>query len=175
MGATGGNNGKHVRDAGLPALATGYAASILGYLCEVRTRIPAGCKGSLKEVLRGVSGAQMHRQHLLASLLIGEIDGDVAVKAPRSAKRRIDVIREIRCGDDDHPFPARGPVEQLQQGVYDLQAVTRIVASECPPVADAVELIDEEHRWSGIGRLAETLPHRAEHVSEMSLRLPLRA
>src|SRR5208337_2660788 len=90
-------------------------------------------------------------------------NGDLAVKAARAQKRRIEYFRAIRGSHDDHGGAgvAFEPVNLGQQLVERL--LTLVVAAHLhhasPALTNGVNLVNENDRRSYLARLVEKVAH----------------
>ena len=86
-------------------------------------------------------------QDIGAALAVWRVDHDGPIETPGPQQRRIEDVRTVRGGEDDHAFCAGEPVhlrQDLVQGLLALiVAAERVRAARAP---DGVDLVDEDDR-----------------------------
>ncbi len=115
----------------------------------------------------------VHRQDRGAPVLVGGVDGDLAVEAARAQQRRVEDVGAVRRGDEDDPAAGVEAVHLDQQLVERLLALVVAAAHAGAPVAaDGVDLVDEHDRGRVLLGLREQVPHAGgadadEHLDEV--------
>ena len=97
----------------------------------------------------------MDAENLAAAFLVGDADDDFAVEAAGAAKRLVDRFRTIGGGDDDQILPRLQPVHQAQQ--LGDEALFRFAGDLATLGSDRIDLVDEDDRRRGLGRMLEQL------------------
>ena len=87
----------------------------------------------------------VHFEDLLSSRLVGEVDGDLAVETTRTQERRIEDVRSVGGGEDDHAAIGREAVhfdEDRVEGLLPLLAPPRRAGGAA--ATDRIDLIEED-------------------------------
>ena len=115
----------------------------------------------------------MHLEDGKATGLVGRIDRDPPVEAPRPHQRCVQDLGAVRGGQDDDPFGTAEAVHLRQDLVERL--LTLLVPAHDPAAArasDGVEFVDEDDGGRGLFGLFEQVAHAAgahthEHLDEL--------
>ena len=118
----------------------------------------------------------MHAQNFLAAFHIGEIDRDLSIETARAQERRIEHVRPVGRGDDDHAFLRIEAVHLDEQGVERLLALVVTAADAVAAMTtDRVDFVDENNAGRGFLSLLEHVAHaRWRRRRQTSRRSPSR-
>ncbi len=117
--------------------------------------------------------AHVHLEDLLAAAHVRQRHHDLAVEAAGTQQRRVEHVRPVGGGDDDHAFVALEAVHLDQQLVQRLLALVVPAAEAGAAVAaDRVDLVDEHDAGRVLLRLLEHVAHARgadadEHLDEV--------
>ena len=115
-------------------------------------------------------------EDLLATLDVGPIEDDLAVEPARSQQRRVEDVRSVRGGHDDHVRVRVEAVhldEDLVQGL--LALVVRAAEAGAALATDRVDLVDEDDaRRVALGLLEQVAHARWRRRRRTSRRTPSR-
>nr|WP_247877437.1 hypothetical protein [Azospirillum brasilense] len=117
-------------------------------------------------------GAEMVAKDARQRLAVRQRDGDGAVEPSRPDDRRVETAGVVAGPHHDHALAPLHAVQFLQQAVDHLDAVVAVLVREPGPVAERVDLVDEQDGGRGRTRLGEGRTHRLEQVAQMPRRLP---
>ena len=117
--------------------------------------------------------AHVHLEDLLAALDVRQADYDLAIETARAQQRRIQHVRTVGGGDDDHALASLETVHFDQQLVQRLLALVMTAAETGATMAtDGVDFIDEDDARGLLLGLLEHVAHAAgadadEHFHEV--------
>lgn len=115
-------------------------------------------------------------KELLASLLIQtsalKRNLDVPVETAGSHERGVKLVRVVAGTHHDHAFASLRAVDAFEQRGDDFRAVLGVVVAELLPVANRVDLVDENDRGGVLAGLVECCAHCLQEVTQMPRRLP---
>ena len=104
---------------------------------------------------------------------VGAVEDDLAVEAARAQERRVEDVRPVRGGDDDH-VRVRVEAVHLDQDLVEglLALVVRAAETGATLAADRVDLVDEDDARGVALGLVEEVAHAAradadEHLDEL--------
>ena len=137
--------------------ANGLERRLAGQGGKIGADESVGLASQLIEVHVGVErhAAGVDAENLAAALLVGNADDDLAVEAAGAAKRLVDRFGPIGGGDDDQILPRLQPVQQAQQ--LGDEALFRLAGDLAALGSDRIDLVDEDDRRRGLGRMLEQL------------------
>ena len=113
-------------------------------------------------------------QDLHAALVVGRMDDDLPVEAPRSQQRGVEDVRPVGGGQDDDALVAGEAVHLGEDLIERLFAL--VMTAERPraaaSAADRVDLVDEDDRRRDLARLRKELADAAgadadDHLDEL--------
>mmetsp|Transcript_5471 Transcript_5471/g.9487 ORF Transcript_5471/g.9487 Transcript_5471/m.9487 type:complete len:583 (+) Transcript_5471:685-2433(+) len=132
---------------------------------DVAADVPMSLLGDLLEVhvLRQPHVLGVDAQNLKATVLVGDTDVELSVKAAEAAKRGVDAVGPVRGADDDYVGAGLQPVHQRQQLRHD--AALHLPLRLLSLWGDGIDFIDENDGW-------RVLLGFLEGLAEIALRLP---
>ncbi len=144
----------------------------VGQVGAGETRRPAGQHVHVHTVIQGLAPG-MHLENLLPAEQVGEVDRDLAVKAPRTQQGRVEDVRTVGGGDNDDSLVGAETVhlhQQLVQGLLTLVVATPEACAPVPP--DGIDLVHEDDAGGALLGLLEQVPHPGgahpdEHLHEV--------
>lgn len=118
---------------------------------------------------------EMHAENCLASFEVGQLHLNPTVEAPRAQQRLVEALGTVRRSQDHHTLAAVEAVHLGQELVERLLAFVVAAVGAVAPLADGIDLVDEDDAGSLFARLLEEVAHlgRAhadEHLHELRSR-----
>ena len=116
---------------------------------------------------------RVHPQDPFAALHIGAVHDHLTVEPAGAHERRVQHVRTVGCGDDDHAAVLFEAVHLHEELVQRLFAFIVTAAEACAAVtADGVDLVDEDDARGALLSLVEQVAHAAcadadEHLDEI--------
>src|SRR5579863_9615368 len=118
----------------------------------------------------------MHRENLGAAFDVGAVDYDLTIEATRTQQRRIEDVRTVRCGDQDHAGVRIEAVHLNEELVQRLLAlIVSATEARAALTPDRIDLVDEDDAWRALFRLLEEIADARcadadEHLDEIGAR-----
>ena len=158
-------------------LAHGAERALVDDVGEICARSTGRGARDCREVDRGLNLhiLGMELEDGLTAGQIGKLDGDAAVKAARAQKRRVKRVRAVRCREHDDALVVIEAVhlgEELVQGLLALVVGREALVT---PLANGIDLVDEDDAGRLLVRLLEEVAYLGgtsahEHLDELGAR-----
>ncbi len=161
-----------VRERKRMAFGASMPSGVANDLLDDRSRCAFQTVGYPGDALlrNGVAGIVPKNSNSCAR--VGERNANVLAQTAGAQNRLIDCIRHIGGAYHDYAFAAIGPVQALEQSVYDFALILFVLAREAIAVSERVHFIDEKYAGCVGLRGVESGAHRLQQIVEVTFGLP---